>query len=388
LNARSAILVVTEVATDATLVRDLLSEEFSNVFVSTDPERAVQDFEKHRPAVLILAFNTLEKAERYYLGLYRLSTVIHGLPHRTVILCNKDDLKRVFELCKKEYFNDYVLFWPASNDVARMQMTVHHALSQMVHSDLPGASEIAGQARRLAELETQLDQYAANGGKHMAHASATLQQAEHGLGAALDQFSRKLSEGAHANLVEVRDRVGLENEFKRLKTEEIDARFQSVANAVAPMREWAGALKDNLAPQLESARALQVLAERVRPNVLAVDDDEYQCKLLGHLLADAGLDLSFAVSGTDALAYLSKHRPDLIFMDINLPDIDGVEVTRRIKAVTQFAAIPIIMITGNSEKSVVVESLRAGASDFVVKPFNKDILRAKLNKYLSVGRSQ
>ncbi len=384
MSAKSTILVVTEVVTDATLVRDLLTEEFSDVFVSTDAEHAVQDFEKHRPSVLILAFNTLEKAERYYLGLYRLSKMVHALPHRTVILCNKDDLKRVYELCKKEYFNDYVLFWPASNDVARLQMTVHHSLSQAAASDLPGASEIAAQARRLVELESQLEQYTAKGGQHMAHASDTLQQAEHAIGAALDHFSRELSTGAHANLIEVRDRVGLENEFKRLKTDEIDKRFQSVAAAVQPVRDWAGGLKDNLAPQLKSARALQALAEQVQPNVLAVDDDEYQCKLLKHLLGEAGLDLAFAMSGTEALAYLSKRRPDLILMDINLPDIDGVEVTRRIKAVKHFAAIPIIMITGQSEKSVVVDSLRAGASDFVVKPFNKDILGAKLKKYLSM----
>ena len=388
MSVNTTILIATEVVTDAKLVSDLLTEEFEVVAVSTDPEHAVQDFEKHRPAVLILAFNSLEKAERYYLGLYRLSTQVHALRHRTVILCNKDDLKRVYELCKKQYFNDYVLFWPASNDIARLQMTVHHALSQVVETDLPGAGEIAAQARRLAELESQVAQYTAKGGERMAHASDTLRQAEQGIGAALDNFSRKLSEGAHSDLVEIHDRAGLEREISRLKVEEIETRFQSVAAAVEPVREWAGSLQHDLAPQLQSARALQALAERVRPSVLAVDDDEYQRKLLKHLLADAGLELSFAATGTEALAHLAKRRPDLIFMDINLPDIDGVEVTRRIKAVAQFAAVPVIMITGQSEKGVVVDSLKAGATDFVVKPFNKDVLRAKLNKYLHTDKSR
>jgi CheY-like chemotaxis protein len=108
----SQILVAGDSAADAEQVRALLRDEFDEIAVSTEPERAISDFEKHRPAVLILAFNTLEKAQRYYLGLYRLCSVVHALPHRTVILCNTDDVRRVYELCKKEYFDDYVLFLP------------------------------------------------------------------------------------------------------------------------------------------------------------------------------------------------------------------------------------------------------------------------------------
>ena len=64
------ILVATDAVADADLVRTLLRDEFDNMVGSTHPDRAIQDFEKHRPEVLILAFDGLEKAERYYLGLY------------------------------------------------------------------------------------------------------------------------------------------------------------------------------------------------------------------------------------------------------------------------------------------------------------------------------
>ena len=93
--------MATSIVGDAELVSRLVREEFDNVAVSTGPGRTVQDFEKVRPKVLVLAFNTLERAENYYLGLYRYrpSTLVHVLPHRTLILCNKDDLRRVYELC-------------------------------------------------------------------------------------------------------------------------------------------------------------------------------------------------------------------------------------------------------------------------------------------------
>lgn len=383
MSAEARIMVVTEIGADAELVKKLLSDEFDGVVTSTDPERAVQDFEKHRAAVLVLAFNTLEKAERYYLGLYRLSALVHALPHRTLILCNKDDLQRVYALCKKEYFDDYVLFWPMTNDATRLPMAVHHMLRQMADTaaGTPGAGEIAAQARRIGGLEAMLEQGIAHGGEHIDFVSRSLEQAGKRIDSALDNFSRRIAE-AGPDLMEVKDRVRLDQEIARLRSEEIGKHFQSVATAVKPASQWAGAFKSELKLKLEAVRALETLAARVRPVLLVVDDDEFQKKLLARILTDADIDAIFAGSGTEALATLRKHRPDLILMDINLPDIDGVEATRRIKSVATLADVPVIMITGQSGKEVVVESLKVGAVDFVVKPFDKNVLLDKIRKFL------
>lgn len=108
----------------------------------------------------MLAFNTLEKAERYYLGLYRLCPLVQQHIHRTIILCNKDEVRRVYELCRKNYFDDYVLFWPMTYDMSRLAMAVHHALRELatLKDGGPSVAEFATQARRLGELEGLLDE--------------------------------------------------------------------------------------------------------------------------------------------------------------------------------------------------------------------------------------
>jgi CheY-like chemotaxis protein len=383
-NAR--ILVATDSLSDADLVRKLLSEEFDNVSISTDPDRSVEDFERRKPEVLVLAFNTLEKAERYYLGLYRRGTTVHALPHRTVILCNKDDVRRVYELCKKEYFDDYILFWPMTHDAPRLPMTVHHALRQMAagRSAPANTAELAAQARRIAELEAQLEQYAARGQERVDEASRSLRAAGQHIGAALDSFGRQLVQGDLRDLVELKDRSGFESELGRFKAQQIEPRIRAAVEAVAPVRQWADGFKEALAPQIESARSLKALADQHRPVVLMVDDDEFQHRLLAQVLDSMKLELIFATSGAEALGALRKRRPDLVLMDLELPDISGVEVTRRMKAVEQFAGIPVVMITGHSEKHIVVDSLRAGAADFVVKPFDKATVIAKVGKLLGV----
>lgn len=384
MKAAPRILITTDAVADAELVKNLLREEFDDLSVSIDPARAVQDFENCRPDVLILAFNTLEKAERYYLGLYRLGTLVHTLPHQTLILCNKDDLQRVYDLCRRSYFDDYILFWPLSHDAPRLRMAVHHAMRQMAdsRSGEPTPQEFAAQARKIAQLEGLLEASVAQGGERINAVDASLHQAERDIGNALDGFSLSLTDGERRHLVEIRDRAGLLREFERLKTGEIRQRLDTVEATVRPALEWIDEFNGDIGPHLESVRKLGTLAGRVRPLVLFVDDDEMQHGLVSRMLADEPFDLVYALSGTEGLAALRRHRPDLVLMDYRLPDLDGVEVTRRIKSAEQFSGIPIVMITGNSERKVVVESLEAGAVDFIVKPIDREILLSKLNGLL------
>jgi CheY-like chemotaxis protein len=387
MNTAAAILVATEAIADAKLVEDLLAEEFENVVISSDPNRSVADFEQTKAPVLILAFNTLEKAEQYYLELYRRSAMVHALAHRTLILCNKGELLRAYDLCKREIFDDYILFWPMTHDAPRLRMAVHHALRQMAATEAGAsrAGEFAARTRPLAALESVLEKYTASGEARIDVANRSLTQAKLDVGAALDSFSRRLAEGTRPDLVVVNDRAGFQREFDGLKAEEIENRFDAVAAAVKPVCEWLGGLEEHLAPQLESARSLKTMVARARPVALVVDDDEFQHQLLKRLLIEENLELVFTSSGTEAFASLRKRRPDLILMDVNLPDVGGVEAIRRLKSVDQFANIPVIMISGLSEKNVVVESLKSGALDFVVKPFDKDVLLAKVRRLLNGG---
>ena len=383
----ATILVATDVVDDAAMVKDILGEEFKRVFVSTDPARAVADFEQHRPDVLILAFNQLEKSERYYLGLYRLCKSVHQHPHRTMILCNKDEVKRVYELCMKDFFDDYILFWPMTYDPCRLLMSVHYALRDLasLKSGGPSAAEFAAQARRLAELENALSQQMAQGGQHIEAASQAMKQAEQKIDASLDKFSQRLINGEMPESVEIKNADSLKKEINHLKQNEIQQHFHTAAQSAQPLKQWAHELKQECEPLMKSARTMNAMAERIRPTALVVDDDEFQRKLIGKLLEAENYQLVFATGGVDALNILRKTRPDVILMDVMMPDMDGMEATRRLKAIPHFAKTPVIMVTGKSEGNVVVDSLKAGASDFVVKPFDRATLTAKIARALSAA---
>ena len=378
MKASPSILVATHASADADLVARLLGDEFDNVQTSTKPEYAVSDFEKHRPSILILSFDTLVEAERYYLGLYRLSKVIHTVPHKTIILCNKDDLWRVYDLCKKQQFDDYVLFWPATNDAPRLRMAVHHAarLLEPLAPDAVTPGQLAAQARRMAALEPKIAEFTRHFAQEIDSTSAAARAAERALDAAFALTPDVRNGSAHG--------AGTSGEGSghAPSSDELRRQFRTVGASVEALRRVIGDLTSAIAPQLEAARTMRGLAERMRPVVLAVDDDDFQRKLLHKLLSGAKIDLTWAASGTEALAMMWKQRPDLVLMDVELPDLNGVEVTRRLKAVEQFAEIPVIITTGHSQKAIVMESLTAGAADFLVKPFDRAHLLDKLRTFL------
>ncbi len=235
-NPMAKILIATDVVTDAALVKDVLNEEFNNIFMTTDSDKAAGDFVRHQPDVLVLAFNELEKSERYYLALYRLCPEVSRHPHRTVILCNKDEMRRAYKLCMKDVFDDYILFWPMTFDSPRLNMSVHYALRELAarKQDGPSAAEFAAEVRRLAELEKMLDQQMVQGGRYIEVAGSAMKQAEQEVGAALDGFSRRLISGSLPGSVDVKSADGLEKEISRFKREEIQQLFRAATESSRP----------------------------------------------------------------------------------------------------------------------------------------------------------
>ena len=116
--------------------------------------------------------------------------------------------------------------------------------------------------------------------------------------------------------------------------------------------------------------------------ILVVEDHEDNRQILRDLLSAAGYEMVEAHDGEQALVQVAAVRPDLILMDIQLPGVDGYEVTRRIKADPTLAAIPIIAVTSYALYGDDAKARAAGCDDYVAKPFSPRQLLAKIRGYL------
>ena len=118
-------------------------------------------------------------------------------------------------------------------------------------------------------------------------------------------------------------------------------------------------------------------------NILLVDDDPAMIQLLARILAGVG-NLRFATSGVDALQLARESVPDLILLDAEMPGMSGFQVLDALKAEPAMADVPVIFVTSHSDAAFEVAGFEMGAADFIAKPVNGRLVRARVNAQLRV----
>jgi len=121
------------------------------------------------------------------------------------------------------------------------------------------------------------------------------------------------------------------------------------------------------------------------PHILAVDDDAEVLDTLGRVLRHESFEVTLASSGVQALQILETLRPDMVILDIIMPEMDGIAVCKRLRRDSRFASLPILFLTAKGSTDDIVTGLDAGADDYVVKPFELAELRARVAALLRRG---
>jgi sigma-B regulation protein RsbU (phosphoserine phosphatase) len=147
----------------------------------------------------------------------------------------------------------------------------------------------------------------------------------------------------------------------------------------SPRRELAAALRNATLPTEDDARSTRVLV---------VDDHAMNAKLLTVSLGRLGYEVDQADSGGAALARLQADPPDVVLLDVVMPDLTGLEVLRRIRLDPEHGDLPVILVSGLGETEDIVEGLKLGANDYVTKPINLPILHARLATQSALKRAR
>lgn len=133
---------------------------------------------------------------------------------------------------------------------------------------------------------------------------------------------------------------------------------------------------------------LAKMSQNLSPLILIADDTNFMRKVLIKILKKAKYRIAVAKSGKDVLDFVEKRNPDLILLDIIMPEMDGIETCTRLKSKNKTSGIPIIFITAKIEIDDLVEGFEAGAVDYVKKPFNPLELLARVKTHVELKRAK
>ena len=121
--------------------------------------------------------------------------------------------------------------------------------------------------------------------------------------------------------------------------------------------------------------------------VLLIDDEQFYFKLIGKALKEAEYDLEYAKSGSEGLAKVPSFEPEMLIVDLKLPEMDGFEILQRLRRDPKFSHVPVIVITSKDELSEKLKAFELGADDYVVKPFQPEELVARMGILARRGKA-
>ncbi|OQY60459.1 MAG: hypothetical protein B6245_01410 [Desulfobacteraceae bacterium 4572_88] len=124
-----------------------------------------------------------------------------------------------------------------------------------------------------------------------------------------------------------------------------------------------------------------------QPSVLIIDDHTKNLQILADMLQEKEYNVAMAKNGCRALKFISRRKPDMILLDIMMPDMDGFEVCRQLKAQEETKNIPIIFISALTDMSNKIKGFQTGGVDYITKPFRKEEVFARVTTHLELNRS-
>ena len=375
------ILIVTDSEEEGRAIRKLMAADMGETWcVNTDAD-GVRLFTEKSPAVLILSFEEISKAELFYLTLHRQCQQIQAIPHKSLLFCSNKEAEAAFQLCRKGIVDDYMVNRPLY-DPFRLRLSVYQALGNSI---LKRQSDTLRQ--RLADLGGDLHHLDRHVGKTLATSKELQQETQHAfkeftdkMSNELSQFEGRLLESGLDNAVQILDRAALQNQIDQLPHKNMEVETLQVEKKIQDASAVLKKSGKELQQQLGELRKTEF--PPARPEVLVVDDEDVYRELIVDALGESDFRVTGAESGHAALTRLKVRQPNMILLDFQMPGLNGLETLRRIKADPGMHAIPIIMLTGDSEKTLVRECIMAGAVDFVVKPSNRGTLVAKIRSHL------
>jgi two-component system chemotaxis response regulator CheY len=118
--------------------------------------------------------------------------------------------------------------------------------------------------------------------------------------------------------------------------------------------------------------------------ILAVDDSPTMRRIIINTLKRAGFtDVVEAADGKDALAKMKVEKPNFVITDWNMPEMDGLTFVLTLRAQPEYADLPVLMVTTRSVKEDIVEAMKAGVNNYIVKPFTPETIKAKIDAMLA-----
>jgi response regulator RpfG family c-di-GMP phosphodiesterase len=376
------ILLLSDSPYEVKNTQKLLGADFGKISATTCEESARLLFKENRPALLILSYEHVGEALEFYLSLHDSVLKTTAIPHKVLLFCNNKGSETAYNLCKHDVIDDYIACRPLF-DPFRLRLSVQQNIERYKQE-----LRYAKNANNLEKITSDIQSLSV----------LTIEKLQQFVGEQikstkfLDQHSKKLSQATRELQKNIKSlfsknnnrKLGaiIEKEISGFKEKSVDKPILSLSEELHSTQNKIEYLVNDFKLFLNNLDSSIHKQKEIK--VLVIDDDDMYREMVLSMLENEALTIKTFNCGYAAIEYLQSETTDIILLDYNMPNINGLAVLRLLKASGTLKEIPVVMLTGVNSKQIVVESIKAGAKGYIVKPSNRKILLNKINSIVNI----
>jgi len=363
-------------------IQNVLGADFGKVLTTTSEKEAIKFFKKNSIALLVLSYEHIDKAVGFYLSLYEGFFKKFDIHHKILLLCSNKDSEKSYKYCENGVIDDYITSRPLF-DSFRLRLSVQQNIKAYEQE-----KDAINNARLLEKITTDM---------HNLNVLSIGKLQELGIeqtssAQCFDQYSQELSKATNELQQNIKSLFStsknrelnslVEKELLNFQEKSIDnsaltlsEQLHSTQNKIEDLVKDFKRLTNNSVETIDSPKVIKVVV---------IDDDDMYREMVDGMLDSETVSVKTFDCGLAAIDYLHTEIADIILLDYMMPELDGLGVLRLLKSSAKLRDIPVVMLTGDSTKHIVVESIKAGAKDYIVKPANRKKLLDKINSVVNV----
>lgn len=376
-NKFSVLLITNDKAPLETIIR-LIKRHFSSFYVVAGPEQAVDAINTKAIDVVLFGFGSVQEAEVCFLHMIRNDRTIEDKIAATIVLCNKEEVQNAFNICNKDIFNDYYICKPLYDP--------HHILLRLrtMRRLLSNGSLKKSKSMSLEEVCSYFDQVASSGKELMDLNQESLERLMTTVSFSMEAIKEKMlkAQPNNPNICATSVNAIIDEHASQTLMPKLENEKQQA-------KEQVGSLLNDLVASSENHKSsIQHEIKQSQPpavSIMVVEDEEKDLMQIATHLEESGFTPNVSTCATQALQMMEQCQPRIILIDLTLPDMSALHVISRIQNHPKLQNTKIMALAKKGDKDKVMDAVKMGISEVMIKPIDKDLLMYKINYNLTSG---
>ncbi|MDB4806756.1 response regulator [Pseudomonadales bacterium] len=389
------VAIVAETDELLTEVLHHLNECFESIEPILIGKNAVSKLEEFQPHIIIFFCHKVSAAEAFYLTLHRTCNGFSSWMHESIILCAREEAKKCYQLCIDNVFNDFCLFKPVYEPFS-LRLTVTQAIERRkAHLERAGQrNEFKNIDQEFKSIEKELDKTV---NKIESISKKDWQMAPfftRFIKQKVDGFQQSIISDPQENGIEVVNENKIKDSFDRLKSdvtssEDIKSQEEIQNDAVLAVQDELAKIIADISTQRrqlgETSTSLKEACELDKTHILLIDNDIKSIKMIREALKSDNYVVTIVPGPQQGRDVLDKLSIDVILVDTQPSDMQGAKFLQDIQSSKLHGHIPIVIISRANGRQSVQHGLRLGASDYIIKPFEKQLIEKRISRLLEAS---